>query len=407
MRNAIISLILLMTPVVQAADAPTLREDAPDRYVVVPGDTLWGISGRFLQDPWRWPTVWRMNQEQLRNPHRIFPGDVIVLDRSGAEPVLRLADPSDAAAAAAARDRRGLGDAPSDVRGNVVKLGPRTRVEPLKDRAVPTIPPSVIEPFLSRPLVVGQNELDSAPRIMATEENRVSIGAGSVAYAQGLLDGDSGKRTTVWQVFRRGDPLVDPESNETLGYVAIYLGEARVTKFGDPSTITITRSMQEISVGDRLLPASKEVPVFSYVPRAPWRPVRGRIVSTYGSLGETGPLGIVALSKGSNDGLEVGHVLAIYRSQSTQRYDVRMSPLYGKQGLTGDDSPRTYYTEELTPRDAPLYQRGQALSVEDAAKLPDERYGLVMVFRTFDRASFGLVMQSTRPVAINDVVTDP
>jgi hypothetical protein len=401
MRKAIISLILLMTPVVQAGDAPTLREDAPDRYVVVPGDTLWGISGRFLQDPWRWPSLWRMNQEQLRNPHRIFPGDVLVLDRSGAEPVLRLADPSDAAAA---RDRRGLGDAPADVRGNVVKLSPRTRAEPLKDKAVPTIPPSAIEPFLSRPLVVGQNELDDAPRIMATEENRVSIGAGSIAYAQGLQDS---KGTTVWQVFRRGDPLVDPESNETLGYLAIYLGEARVTKFGDPSTVAITRSMQEISVGDRLMPATREVPVFAYVPRAPWRPVRGRIVSTYGSLGETGPLGIVALSKGSNDGLEVGHVLAIWRSQSTQRYDLRMSPLYGTQGITANDSPRTYYTEELTPRDAPLYQRGQRLTVEDAAKLPDERYGLVMVFRTFDRAAFGLVMQSTRPVAINDVVTEP
>jgi hypothetical protein len=112
MRKAIISLILLMTPVVQAADAPTLRDDAPDRYVVVPGDTLWGISGRFLQDPWRWPSLWRMNQEQLRNPHRIFPGDVLVLDRSGAEPVLRLADPSDAAAAAAARDRRCSGGRP-------------------------------------------------------------------------------------------------------------------------------------------------------------------------------------------------------------------------------------------------------------------------------------------------------
>jgi hypothetical protein len=402
MRKTIISLILLMTPVVQAADAPTLREDAPDRYVVVPGDTLWGISGRFLQDPWRWPSLWRMNQEQLRNPHRIFPGDVLVLDRDAG--VLRLADPSDPAAAAAARDRRGPGDVPDDVRGSVVKISPRTRAEPLKDRAVPTIPPSVIEPFLSRPLVVGQNELDSAPRIMATEENRVSIGAGSIAYAKGL---DDGSRTAVWQVFRRGDPLVDPESNETLGYLAIYLGEARVTKFGDPSTITITRSMQEISVGDRLLPATKEVPVFSYVPRAPWRPVRGRIVSTYGSLGETGPLGIVALSKGSNDGLEVGHVLAIYRSQSTQRYDLRMSPLYGTQGISGSDSPRAYYTEELTPRDAPLYQRGERITVEDAAKLPDERYGLVMVFRTFDRASFGLVMQSSRPVAINDVVTDP
>jgi len=400
MRKAIISLILLMTPLMSAlaADAPTLREDAPDRYVVVPGDTLWGISGRFLQDPWRWPQLWRMNQEQLRNPHRIYPGDVLVLDRSGLEPVLRLAD----------RDEPGRpgrpGEVPADVRGAVVKLSPKVRAEPLKDKAVPAIPPSVIEPFLSRPLIVGQTELDGAPRIMATEENRVAIGAGSIAYAQGLVNED---RSTVWQVFRRGDPLVDPDSNEILGYLAIYLGEARVMKFGEPSTIAITKSIQEIYVGDRLLPATKEVPTFSYVPRAPWRPVRGRIVSTYGSLGETGPLGIVALSKGASDGLEVGHVLAIHRSQSTQRYELRVSPLYGTQGITGDDSPRAYYSEEITPRDAALYQRGQRITEEDIAKLPDERYGLVMVFRTFDRASFGLVMQSSRPVAINDVVTDP
>jgi LysM domain len=390
-----------MTPLVSvmAADAGDLKEDAPDRYIVVPGDTLWGISGRFLKDAWKWPEVWRMNQEQVRNPHRIYPGDVIVLDRSGATPQLRLlrdgvggaggaGDPGAAAAAAAGRD--------------TVKLSPRTRAQPLSDKAVPAIPPSAIEPFLSRPLVVGKNELDSAPVIMATEENRVVIGAGNIAYADNLKRGDQ-----VWQVFRRSDPLVDPDSGETLGYLAIYLGEARLRKFGDPSTIEITKSPQEIYVGDRLLPSTKQVPTFSYVPRAPWRPVRGRIMTTYGNLGETGPLGIVALSKGSQDGLEVGHVLAIYRSQSTASFEVRQSPLYGEQGLSGSDSPRTYYSEQLTPRDAPLYERGKPITEADIARLPDERYGLVMVFRTFDRTAFGLVMQASRPVAINDLVTNP
>ena len=395
MRKAIISLILLMTPLVSvlAADAGDLKEDAPDRYIVVPGDTLWSISGRFLKDVWKWPEVWRMNQEQVRNPHRIYPGDVIVLDRSGGAPQLRLlrdgaADPGAAAAAAAGRD--------------TVKLSPRTRAQPLADKAVPAIPPSAIEPFLSRPLVVGQNELDSAPVIMATEENRVVIGAGNIAYADNLKRGDQ-----LWQVFRRSDALVDPDTGETLGYLAIYLGEARLRKFGDPSTIEITKSPQEIYVGDRLLPSSKQVPTFSYVPRAPWRPVRGRIMTTYGNLGETGPLGIVALSKGSQDGLEVGHVLAIYRSQSTSVYEVRQSPLYGEQGLSANDSPRTYYSEQLTRRDAPLYARGKPITEADIARLPDERYGLVMVFRTFDRTAFGLVMQASRPVAINDLVTNP
>ncbi len=405
MRKAIISLILLMTPLAPAlaADVSALQEGAPDQYIVVPGDTLWGISGRFLKDPWKWPELWRMNQEQLRNPHRIYPGDVIVLDRSGAELQLRLLRSGEPAAVAAAAAAPAAAGAPPVAARDTVKLSPRVRAVPLADKAIPAIPPSVIEPFLSRPLVVGQDELDSAPFVLANQENRVAIGAGNVAYAEGL-GYDKGD---LWQVFRRGDALIDPETNEILGYQATYLGEARVIRRGDPATIEITKSAQEIYAGDRLLPAAKENPTFSYVPRAPWKPVRGRIMSTYASLGETGPLGIVALSKGSKDGLEVGHVLAIHRSQSTLRYGTRMAPLYGEQGLTADDSPRSYYSEEITPRDAPLYQRGRRITEEEAAKLPDERFGLVMVFRTFDRAAFGLVMQASRPVAVNDLVTNP
>jgi hypothetical protein len=384
MRKTIISLILLMTPLVPAfaADAGTLKEDAPDRYTVVPGDTLWSIAGRFLKDPWKWAELWKMNQEQIKNPNRIFPGDVIVLDRSGKDAQLRLVQSQ----------------------GPTIKLSPKTRAEPLKDTAVPAIPPSVIEPFLTRPLVVGATELDGAPVILATQENRVAIGAGNVAYVEGLAE-NMGRS---WQIFRRGDALVDPDTNEILGYQANYLGEARVSKFGPQSTIEIVKSSQEIYAGDRLLSTTRERPTFSYVPRAPRTSVRGRIVSTYGNLGETGPSGIVALSKGSKDGLEVGHVLAIYRSQSTSRYEVRASPLYGRQGLSGNDSSRTYYSENLTPaRDAPLYERPQPITQADVANLPDERYGLVMVFRTFDRAAFGLIMQASRQVAVNDIVTNP
>jgi hypothetical protein len=407
MRKAIISLILLMTPLAQApawaADASALQEGAPDQYVVVPGDTLWGISGRFLKDVWKWPEVWRMNQEQLRNPHRIYPGDVIVLDRTGAEVRLRLLKADDPAAAAAAA-ATGAAAPPAVPPRDTVKLSPRTRAEPLADKAIPAIPPSVIEPFLSRPLVVGRDELDSAPFVLATQENRVAIGAGNVVYAEGL-DSEKG---LDWQLFRRGDALIDPDTDQTLGYQATYLGEARVIRRGNPATLEVTRSAQEIYAGDRLLPAAKERPTFAYVPRAPGKQVRGRVMTTYPyNLGETGPLGIVALSKGSNDGLEVGHVLAIYRSQSTLRYGTRMAPLYGREGLSGSDSPRAYYEEQLPPRDAPLYERGRRISADEAKKLPDERYGLVMVFRTFDRASFGLVMSASRPVEVNDVVTNP
>jgi hypothetical protein len=376
MNKTIISLILLMTPYLQAlaADASALKDDAPDRYIVVPGDTLWGISGRFLKDPWKWPEVWKMNQEQIKNPNRIYPGDVVVLDRNGRDAQLRL------------------------VQADTVKLSPRTRSTALADAAVPAIPPSVVEPFLSRPLVVGPNELDDAAIVTATRESRVTMGAGDTIYAAGLTK----EKGTAWQLYRRGDPLIDPDSGETLGFVATYLGEARVTKFGEQSTLEITRSTQEIYTGDRLLPASKERPTFSYVPHAPGKSVRGRVLSTYSGLWETGSSGIVALSKGSKDGLEVGHVLAIYRSQSG--YDMRASPLY-MEGPT--DRPRTYYTEELTTRNGPLYPEMRMVTPRDTASLPDERYGLVMVFRTFDRAAFGLIMNASRPVALNDIVTNP
>jgi hypothetical protein len=381
MNKSIIALILLLAPLAPAlaASSSDLKDTAPDRYTVVEGDTLWGISGRYLKEPWRWPELWKMNQEQIRNPHRIYPGDVLVLDRSGHEARLRMAN------------------VPSE------KLAPRIRAEALAPKAVSSISPAVIGPFLSKPLVVSQGELDSAARIIATQENRVAVSVGDVAYAEGMAK----NKNEIWQIFRRGDALVDPETKETLGYEAIYLGEARARKHdGDVTTIEITKSAQEIYQNDRLLPA-RELPTFAYVPHAPQKSVKGRIISAYGNLQETGPNSIVALSRGSKDGLEVGHVLAIYRSQSSSRYTQRTAPLYGRSGITGNDEPRTYYGGQITPRDAPLYARGAPISESDLAKLPDERYGLIMVFRTFDRAAYGLVMQASRPVAVHDIVANP
>jgi hypothetical protein len=398
MKKAIIFLILLLTPlgVAVAAEADAIKADAPDRYTVVPGDTLWGISGRFLKDPWRWPEVWRLNKDEIRNPHLIFPGDVIVLDRATGR--LSIGERKGGAPAAGSAGASKL---------ETVSVSPRVRIEPLAQKAIPTIKPADIAGFLTKPLLVGRDELDSTPKIVATEEDRISIGAGGKAYAEGITK----EAGLVWQVFRRGDPLVDPESNEILGYETFYLGEARVTKFGDLSTIEITSSTREINRGDHLLPASQEKPVFAYVPRAPEKPVKAYIISTYGSLEETGPLGIVALSKGSRDGLEVGHVLAIYTSTAIAkrlgRYGLRTSALYGREGPSGSDSPRTYYNDEITPRDGPLYGNVEPIDESLLRKLPDERYGLLMVFRTFDRASFALVMEASRPVALYDAATNP
>jgi len=405
MKKAIISLMLLLAPLgaAVAAEADAIRPDAPERYTVVPGDTLWGISGRFLKSPWRWPEVWRLNQDEIRNPHLIFPGEVIVLDRAAGRLSI---EGRDSAAAAGAGTGAGTGPAGAPQLATI-SVKPRVRIEPLPEKAIPTIKPSDIAGFLSKPLVVGRDELDSAPVIVATQEDRIAIGMGDKAYVEGITK----EAGLVWQVFRRGDELVDPETNDSLGYETFYLGEARVTKFGDLSTVEIVSSTREINAGDRLLPASKEQPIFAYVPHAPKKPVRAYIISAHGNIEETGPLGIVTLSKGSQDGLDVGSVLAIYTSTAIAkrlgRYGLRTSALYGREGWSLSDSPRTYYSPQLTPRDGPLYGKTEKIDPELLRKLPDERYGLVMIFRTFDRASFGIVMEASRPVALYDAVTNP
>ncbi len=380
MNKNIISLLLVLASAFTAssnvlAQPSQIKADAPDRYTVERGDTLWGISGRFLERPWNWPQLWNMNRDQVRNPHRIYPGDVLVLDRaSGSLRVLS---------------------------GGTVRLSPGIRSEALT-QGIPTIPPTAIDAFLSRPLVVTETELDSAPYVFATQEDRVALGAGNVAYIKGITK-DKG---TQWQIYRRGDKMVDPDSGETLGYIAIYLGEARVRAFGEVTTVEITKSTQEVYVNDRLIAVTKEKPVFAYVPRAPEAKISGRVVSMHDGAEEAGPLSIVSLSKGSKDGIQVGHVLAIYRSQSASRYTMRMSPMWGKTGPTGDDGRRTYYGTKITPRDTLLPQM-ESISPAEVSQIPDERYGLVMVFRTFDRASFGLVMQASKQVAIADVVKNP
>jgi hypothetical protein len=378
MKKAIISLIFLLSFSLAslAATNADLRADAPDRYVVKPGDTLWGIATQFLKSPWRWPELWKMNQSQLRNPHRIYPGDVLVLDRAtgGGQVTMR-----------------------------IERIAPKVRIEPRDADAIHAIPPSAIEPFLSRPMVVSEKELDSAPEIIATQEDRVALGAGSTAYVRGI---DQNPNTT-WQLFRRGDALVDPATNERLGYVAVYLGEAEVVRRGPISTIQITKAVIEVNRGDRLVALPPEKPIFGYVPHAPQTRIDGRVVSTYGGLWETGPLAIITLSKGSRDGMEVGHVLALHRDMKSSRYAERTEPLWGRTGPTGKDERIPYVPADLAGRDAPVYAKAAPVSAADFAQLPAERYGVVMVFRVFERASFGLVMQASRPVAVADILANP
>jgi len=346
----------------QAPSAPlTLRPDAPDRYVVVPGDTLWSIAQRYTDSPWRWPELWGLNKDEIRNPHLIYPGYVIVLDRArgrlsiGGEPTR--GEPTGAPTGAPAQARTPSG---------AVKLGPRARVESLAKEEIPSIPSSVIEPFLTRPLIIEPDGLDKAPTIVGTQADRVILAAGNSAYVRGIR----GSQEESWYVYRRGVPLVDPESNQTLAYEAVYLGTARLEHGGEPATVVLTSVAQEVGAGDKLVAAGRPQPI-SYAPRAPESKVHGRVIGIYGSLGkvgEAGPQSIISINKGARDGLEVGHVLALYSLGGTVR-------------------------DVSRPR--------------GTIKLPDERAGLAFVFRVFNRVSYALVMNITRPVSPLDVVQTP
>lgn len=358
----------------QAPSAPlTIKPDAPDRYTVVPGDTLWGISERYTDSPWRWPDLWNMNREQIRNPHLIYPGYVIVLDRE--KGTLTISGPgSDRKPPAPGPDGKpapGSASAPTaSAPAGTVKLGPRVRAEPLARQEIPSIPPAAIEPWLSRPLVIEPDGLDKAPTIVGTQADRVLLETGNAAYVRGI-----GKSTDQsWYVYRKGNALVDPDTNQTLGYEAIYLGTAQVTRPGDPATVRITSTVQEVGAGDKLVAAGRPQAV-NYVPRAPGAQIRGRVMAIYGGVGkvgEAGPQQIISINRGKADGIEAGHVLALYNLGGTVR-DVTK--------------------EKNDP--------------EGRIKLPDERAGLAFVFRVFDRVSYALIMHITRPVSPLDVVQTP
>jgi LysM repeat protein len=312
-----------------------LAAGAPDRHIVVPGDTLWGIAAKFLKDPYRWGELWKLNAEEIRNPQRIYPGQVIVLDKSGNQPRLKLV---------------------------TVKEPRREYVESLR-KGIPSIAPQDIEPFLSEPRVLDAAGFDAAPRVVSLQSDRVIAGAGDTIYTTEVTT-----QNKSWQLFRPGKALIDPDSKETLGYEALYIGTARMTRAGVPSSFLITTSKQEIIRDDRLLAAPRQ-DIPSYIPRAPTTQIKAKVLSIYGGVNFGGPSSVVTLNRGKVDGLEVGHVLAadLAGAEVTNRYE----------------GEKTIY------------------------KLPDARNGLLFVFRVFERVSYALVMNATHPVVVGDTVRNP
>jgi LysM domain len=348
-----------------------LSPDAPDSHTVKRGDTLWGISSLFLRSPWRWPELWGMNMDAIRNPHLIYPGQMLVLDKSSGRAVLRTADTQ--------------GEPPAM---ETVRLSPRTRVSGLSD-AIPSLDTRFIEPFLAEPVIVEANELAKAPRIVATTANQVMITRGDRAYVRGPSDAlmlDDQPKAKDFRIFRDSTPLKDPVTGELLGFEAQFVGKATLVRGEStqetlspggkassvvvPATIDITAAKQEMRVGDRLLP-EPERQFLSYLPHAPAGKVDGRIVSIYGSdvVANAAQNQIVVISRGQRDGIESGHVMAILQ-----------------------DGP--VMIDKTDPTRTPM-------------KLPDERNGLLMVFKTFEKLSYALILNVKDAVRVGDRLTAP
>lgn len=324
-----------------------LAPNAPDSHTVKKGDTLWGISGLFLKSPWRWPELWGMNMDQIHNPHLIYPGQILVLEKSGGRARLRVG--------------QALGP------DGTVRLSPRVRIDALSD-AISAVPLHLIQPFLNEAVVLNSaDELANSPRIVASQEGRVVLSRGDTAYVRG-----NGGGLREWRIFRTPKPLKDPSTGEILGYEAAFVGTAELTATGDaqsvPDSYTITGIRQEAGVGDRLTPVPMRDST-SYAPHAPATPVSGQIVSLYGDTASAGQNQVIAINRGARDGLERGHVLALQRD--------------GREVVDTTDPAR------------PMI------------KLPNERIGTLFVFRVFDRVSYALILTVQDAVKVGDRFNTP
>jgi hypothetical protein len=339
---------LLAVPA-QAAKKCEFRPNAPDQHKVVKGDTLWDISGTFLQHPWCWPQVWGMNKDEIKNPHWIYPGQIIYFDRVNGR--LSLNKPGEGGA------------------NGTIRLQPQIRTEGLGRDAIASIPSGVIDPFLSQPLIVTERELDATPRIVAAQEGHVFLGKDDKVYVRGNLNGNA-----AFQAFRPGTPLKDPETGKVLAYEAVYLGTVKLHSEAKPGsdvhTMMVSNSKQEMGVGDRLLPAPP-TEIRNYVPHPPDRPVSARVLGVYSGVNYAGQNEVVSINRGTVDGIDVGSVLQIY-------------------------------TLGKTVQDKTVVSNKKVM-----IKLPDEQNGTLFIFRVFNNISYGLIMQTTEPVQVGDVAKSP
>ena len=334
-----------------------LAPNTPSQYTVVKGDTLWAISGRFLQDPFRWPDVWEPNKDHIKNPHWIYPGDVIYLVMVNGRPVLRTSPDT----AEQSEEKRGT-----------VKYQPRIRASSNESVAISTISTDLIAPFLQRPLVVDPETMSVAPKVVALPDGRVMASKGELVY----VEGDLSTGALAWHVYRPNKKLVDPETQEVLAYEVVQVATVQLESDTNPASMRIIHSKAEINIGDRLVPAPPP-DLSNYIPHSPKEDVSGRVLGIYGdsgiSLSTGGARYVTVISKGTRDGIDRGTVLALTK--------------------TG----RTVSTRENWA------DRGEQQEVS----IPDADYGLVLVFSAFEKVSYALIMSAELPVVVGDIARKP
>jgi hypothetical protein len=339
-----------------AQSGPALNPSHPERYVVQKGDTLWDISGLFLRDPWYWPEISYVNP-QVQNPHLIYPGDVLTLVYVDGQPQIRL--------------ERG-------VRRGDERLSPRIREEDLPE-AIDTIPFEVISAFLSKGAVLTKDQIDRLPYVVAIRDGHLAGAAGNDLYVRGDFDQDAG-----YSVVHIGEKLIDPEDNTVVGYEGIFVGEGTLRRGGDPGTLRLTKSRREALEGDRLLTLEFEIPL-NFYPRAPEQETTGSIIHVVDGMTQIGQYQVVVLNRGDRDGLEPGHVLTVMR---------RGEEIVDRQGS------RTY-------RDYTSRSNASPGLFGEKVQLPDEQAGTVMVFKTYERISYALVMEASEAINVLDGVVNP
>ena len=325
----------------------------PQTYIVQKGDTLWDISSHFLRDPWYWPEIWYKNP-QVENPHLIYPGDELAIVYIGGEKRIQLS-------------RRGdIGQALGSGGLKIVKLSPRIRAQSI-DASIPSIPIESIRQLLEKPLIIDEQELAKSAYVLDSRDNHLANAINDTLYVRNL---DTTTGNGRYQIFRPHKPLVDIASGEVLGYEALYVAEAKLEKRGDPASVRVTSSTLEILRDDRLLPIDNTTLERDFFPRAPKDNVQGRIISLLDAISQVGRYQTVVVNLGLRDNITVGNILDIQR--------------VGKVVVDRNEEEKNFMV-----------------------KLPDERIGLVMIIRTYEKMSFGLIMAADSPVRLEDIVRTP